>query len=100
MYPNSPRDVRCDSRLGQLDEHGVKGAYFEEGEQRKYYRLIKSLDVSEEPEKVQEVLKQVFHNLAMPTTVQGTVAEDSFVASWLVSLKKIPNLHFEDQGEE
>ena len=86
-----------------LDEAGVKGAYVDdedggEGEnsaKRKYFRLLKSFDVTADQNKVQNILNQVFQNLAMKVVVESTPIEDSDVAELIVELRKIPNLHFE-----
>ena len=85
-----------------LEEAGVKGAYVDEedgdGEnagKRKYFRILKSIDATEEPTRIQNVLKEVFQNLAMKVIVESEPTEDSEVAVFIEDLRKIPNLHFE-----
>ena len=85
-----------------LEEAGVRGAKVEdedgEGQGKaagKYYRILKSLDVAEEEQRVQNILKQVFQNLAMKVVVEAEPAEDSNVAEFIEELRKLPNLHFE-----
>ena len=85
-----------------LDEAGVKGAYVDEeggeGEnsgKRKYFRILKSIDATEETKKIQNVLKEVFQNLAMKVIVESKPVEDSAVAELIEELRKVPSLHFE-----
>ena len=86
-----------------LEEAGVKGAYVDEedggeGEssaKRKYFRILKSIDASEETMIIQNVLKEVFQNLAMKVVLESEPVEDSDVAGLIEELRKIPNLHFE-----
>ena len=85
-----------------LDEAGVRGAKVEdedgEGQGKsagKWYRILKSLDVTEEENRVQNILKHVFQNLAMKVVVETEPIEDSHVAEFIEELQKLPNLHFE-----
>ena len=85
-----------------MDEAGVKGAYVDEeggeGEnsgKRKYFRILKSIDATEETKKIQNVLKEVFQNLAMKVIVESKPVEDSAVAELIEELRKVPSLHFE-----
>ena len=85
-----------------LDEAGVKGAYVDEEEgdgensgKRKYFRILKSIDASEETKRIQNVLKDVFQNLAMKVIVESEPVVDSDVAQLIEELRKVPNLHFE-----
>ena len=85
-----------------LEEAGVRGAKVEdedgEGQGKAagtYYRILKSLDVAEEEQRVQNILKQVFQNLAMKVVVEAEPVEDSNVAEFIEELRKLPNLHFE-----
>ena len=84
----------------RLDEAGVRGAYVDEEEgasdaKRNYYRIIKGLDVTTEPKRIPELLKEVFNNLAMKVLVETEPQSDSDVASWIGGLRELPNLHFE-----
>jgi hypothetical protein len=44
---------------------------------------------------VQNILQQVFQNLAMKVVVETEPIEDSHVAEFIEELQKLPNLHFE-----
>ena len=48
-----------------------------------------------EEKKVENILKEVFSNLAMKVVVESDPVEDSDVAAWIDELRKLPNLHFE-----
>ena len=102
---------RCNSRRGNnwsfrnaLDEAGVRGAYVDEeggaenieNNKRKYFRILKGVDVTSEEGKVENIIKQVFNNLAMEVVVEKPPVEDSDVAVWVEGLRKLPNLHFEN----
>ena len=85
-----------------FDEAGVRGAKVEDedgdGQGKsagKYYRILKSLDVAEDEKRVQNILKQVFQNLAMKVVVEAEPVQDSNVAEFIEELRKLPNLHFE-----
>jgi len=88
-----------------LDEAGVKGGYVEDedgGEgggdtsaKRKYFRALKSIDVTSDENKIQNILKEVFQNLAMKVVVESEPVGESDVAELIEELRKIPNLHFE-----
>ena len=85
-----------------LEEAGVRGAKVEdedgEGQGKsdgKWYRILKSLDITEEEKRVQNILKQVFQNLAMKVVVEAEPVEDSNVAQFIKELRKLSNLHFE-----
>ena len=87
-----------------LDEAGVRGAYVDEdggnenaenNNKRKYFRILKGFDVTSEEGKVENILKEVFNNLAMKVVVEKQPVEDSDVAAWIETLRKLPNLHFE-----
>ena len=62
---------------------------------KQYYRALKSVDVSADDKKIQNILKEVFQNLAMKVVVAPEPIEDSDVAEFIAELRKIPNLHFE-----
>ncbi len=92
-----------------LDESGVNGAYFEDDSEsttkdgdtkanRRYFRLLKSVDVSdsEAAGKIKATIEDIFHNLAMKVTIEGsTVVDDSPVSEYIErDLKSMRNLHF------
>ena len=85
-----------------LEEVGVKGGYVDEEEgdgdnsgKRKYFRILKSIDANEAPKMIQDVLKEVFQNLAMKVIVESEPTVSSDVAAFIEDLRKIPNLHFQ-----
>ena len=85
-----------------LDEAGVKGAYVDEEEgngedsgKRTYFRILKSIDVTEETKKIQNVLAEVFQNLAQKVILESEPVDGSDVAALIEELRKVPNLHFE-----
>ena len=67
----------------------------ENNNKRKYFRILKSFDVTLEEGKVENILKEVFNNLAMKAVVEKQPVEDSDVEAWIENLRKLPNLHFE-----
>ena len=67
---------------------------------KQYYRALKSVDVSADDKKIQNILKEVFQNLAMKVVVAPEPIEDSDVADFIEELRKIPNLHFEKWESE
>ena len=87
----------------KLDKAGILSAYLEQDEDdnaadngtRTYFRFLRSYDVTSEERKVENILKEVFNNLAMLVIVREKPIEDSDVAAWIESLRKVPNLHFE-----
>ncbi len=86
--------------FARLDEAGVRGAYVDEEEanadgKRKYYRIMKGLDVTAEDKKIENIIKEVFNNLAMKVVIESEPAEDSDLATWIGGLRGLQNLHFE-----
>ena len=62
---------------------------------RKYFRLLKSLDLSGDgAAKVKDVLEKIFNKLAMRVLVETNPAESSDVESWIEELKEVDFLHF------
>ena len=75
----------------------------DESERRTYFRVMKSLDVSDDAQ--QERVKQlvgeaVFKNLAMRVKVDKKPEADSPADAFISELKKIPCLHFAPMPEE
>ena len=62
---------------------------------KNYYRILKSVDVSGDEKKVQNIITNVFQNLAMKVVIESEAIEDSDVAVFIEELRNIPNLHFE-----
>ncbi len=68
-----------------------------EGEQRKYYRVLKGLVVSntEEKARVMDMLGDaVFKHLAMRVVVDNEPEEGSDVAQFISELRGVLSLHF------
>ena len=84
-----------------LDKAGVQGVVVEEdnvealnAHTSKHYHILTSLDVGIYKKKVQNIIKEVFHNLVMKVIVECDPVEDSSVAEFIEELRKVPNLHF------
>ena len=90
----------------RLDTFGVSGGYqsgTDESERRTYFRVLRSLDVSDDAQ--QDRVKQlvgeaVFKNLAMRVKLDKKPDEDSPVEAFIDELKDIPCLHFATTFEE
>ena len=82
----------------RLDAHGVAGAYYGADETRKYIRLLKSIDVSEEAQqkRVTDMVTEVFKNLAIKVILDDAPEEESEVAEFVEKLHEISSLHFAD----
>ncbi len=81
----------------RFDEHGITGGYVGEGEQRKYYRVIKGLVISnaEEKERIIAILGDaVFKNLMMRVVVSSPPEEGSDVAEFMSELRGVQTLYF------
>jgi DNA polymerase III epsilon subunit-like protein len=63
------------------------------------YRVMANVNIVERPDLVQQVLRQVFANLAMKCVVVRMAPARSPVAEWLPSLRTVENLHFETDME-
>jgi hypothetical protein len=88
LLPKLPKDIR--------------GAYFEESTEggesstgRTYYRTCQ-VDLSGEKGKIQQVIAEVFHNLAMRVVVRHPPEEGSAVAALITELREVVCLHFGD----
>lgn len=84
----------------RMDSHGVAGAYFSGNgseENRKYVRILKSIDVSETAQQ-QRVLgmfgDRVFKHLAIRVVVDSALEEGTDVAAIVERLRNMPSLHF------
>ena len=74
----------------RLDAYGVALAHTGETDQRKYYRVMKSLDISNEGERkrVTDMLgEQVFKSLAMRVTVDKSTDGGSSTAEFIEELR-------------
>jgi hypothetical protein len=52
-------------------------------------------DVTSEQGKLENILKEVFNNLAMKVVVEKQPVDDIDVAAWIETIRKLPNFHFE-----
>ena len=90
----------------RLDTFGVSGGYqsgTDESERRTYFRVMRSLDVSDDAQ--QDRVKQlvgeaVFKNLAVRVKLDKKPEADTPVDAFISELKKIPCLHFAALPEE
>ena len=64
--------------------------------QRKYVHALKSMDVTKDVMRIQNILKEVFQNLAMKVIISIKPMGHSHVAELIGELRKIPNLYFEN----
>ena len=85
-----------------LDSVDIKGAYFEDATEgtgastgRTYYRTCQ-IDLVGEKGKIQQVITECFHHLAMRVRVRHAAEEGSAVAGLIVELRAIDCLHFAD----
>ena len=87
-----------------LDAADIRGAYYESSTEggdsatsgRTYYRTIQ-IDLSGETgKKINDIISEVFHNLAMRVKVRHAPEESSAVAGIIAELRELDNLHFED----
>ena len=68
-----------------------------EGQDRKYFRVLKNVDVSsvEQTKRVQDMIDDsVFKGLAMRATVDREPEADTRVSEFLAQLRECPSLHF------
>eukprot|EP00973_Karenia_brevis_P016462 2254807-Karenia_brevis.AAC.3 len=88
----------------RLDAHGVPGAYYGEGDNRIYIRILKSIDVTEEKQqkKVFDLIgDKVFKDLAMRVVLDSLPQEKSKVECFVRRLKQTTCLHFvESTGQQ
>ena len=74
----------------RLDAYGVSLAYTGESESRRYYRVMKTLDMTNEGERkriLDMIGDQVFKRLAMRVTVDKTPDGGSSTADFIEELK-------------
>ena len=79
-----------------LDAAGVREAYHdnEETEMRTYYRCLTDINIISEPNRIGNIIKDAFQNLAMKVVVEYDPVKDSVVANWIDGLRQFPCLHF------
>ena len=81
-----------------LDDVGVRGAYRDEenGGTRTYYRCLRNIDITLEPNKVKAMIEETFSNLAMKVIIESDPIENSDTANWIYDLRKLDCLHFDE----
>ena len=81
----------------RLDNLGVSGGYTGDDQDRKYFRVLKNVDVSseEQTKRVQDMIDDsVFKGLAMRATVDREPEADTRVSDFLAQLRECSSLHF------
>ena len=84
----------------RLDDHGVLGAYLEDGdgrEKRTYFRVMKDIDISEtvQQEHVFAMLgDRVYKNLALRVVLDSDPEHGSPVSDFVERLREMPSLRF------
>ena len=81
----------------RLDDFGVPGSYVGEDADRKYFRVLKDMDVSDEEHRkriLSLIGDGVFRNLAMRVTLDAKPEPDSHVEEFVAILAELPSLHF------
>ena len=90
----------------RLDTFGVSGGYqsgTDDSERRTYFRVMKSLDVSDDAQqdRVRQLVGDaVFKNLAMRVKLDKKPEADTPVDAFISELKKIACLHFAPISED
>ena len=66
-----------------------------EGGKRSYYRVLE-VDCSQgdATDKLRDIFKKVFHNMATRVVTEGEIEEESHVAKVASNLRELPNLHW------
>ena len=66
-----------------------------EGGKRTYYRVLEvDCSLGDTTDKLRDIFKKVFHNLATRVVVEGEIEEDTHVAEVISALRELPNLHW------
>ena len=82
----------------RLDAAGISGGYTGEEDTKKYVRVLKNLDISNEDEQarfVDMIGPGTFKNLAMRVRIDGEEVPDTHVSQFLKKLREeYPSLHF------
>ena len=79
----------------------VRGFYYSEEDKeneqgrRSYYRVLE-VDCSkgDATDKLREIFKTVFFNMATRVVVEGEIEEETHFAEVVTNLRELPNLHF------
>ena len=88
----------------RLDSFGISGGYSEHGANqengtRKYYRVWKNIDVTEEAqqERFFDMLSNVFKNVVMRVSLDRNPEPDTYVAAFVERFRKQTSLHFSNK---
>ncbi len=79
-----------------LEDRGVLGAYFGDKDEKKYFRVLKDVDASDETQKQRVVgmFSDVFHNMAMRVVVEKDPETQSHACAIIDELRELSCLHF------
>ncbi len=80
-----------------FDAAGIAGAYFAEGANRKYYRVIQNISLADTAQKqrVIDMFSGVLKNLAVRVELSSEPEQDTAMAAFVKQLREIPSLHFD-----
>ena len=80
-----------------LEDRGVLGAYFGDKDEKKYFRVLKDVDASDETQKQRVVgmFSDVFHNMAMRVFVEKDPETQSHASAIIDELRELSCLRFE-----
>ena len=82
----------------RLDAHGVAGAYYGTDDNRKYIRLLKSINVADKAQQdrvLDMVGDMVFKNLAIRVILDSQPDDDEgAVSAFVQRMREVPSLHF------
>ena len=81
----------------RLDAFGVHGGYTGDDVSRKYFRVLRDVDVSDDAQatRILSLIGEgVFKNLALRVNVDAKPKPDTHVEAFLTKLSECPSLHF------
>ena len=81
----------------RLDAFGIAGGFAEDegGQARRYYRIWKQIDVSNDgAARFMDMLGTVFRNAAMQVVLDANPVPDTHVAAFIDKLRAVPSLFF------
>ena len=81
----------------RLDAFGVNGGYIGDDVSRKYFRVLRNVDVSDDAQatRILSLIGEgVFKNLALRVNVDAKPKPDTHVEAFLTKLSECPSLHF------
>ena len=81
----------------RLDDSGIRGGYAGDGDSRKYFRVLKSHDVSDDAgleSLIKLFVEGVFKRLAIKVLLAVEPKQNTQVAHAVAKLREVPSLHF------